>query len=422
MSDVVAFYQQQAAHCLSSIPWLAKAQSEAWSTFMRLGFPGRRHEEWKYTPVDFLQQQLFSPAPEQSTSSCASTSDVPVQTKVLIHNGSLVELPHGLPHVPKGVLVLSLQQALTEHSELLKPYLTQILHQEHGVHALNTALIQCGVVIYIPKGVSIEEPIALIHHQDHDKQATHLRHVIIAESGSKASIIEEYSGIEDATYCTNTITELFLGEHAQLTHYKLQREGKRAVHLGHLAVRQAASSHFSSHSLSLGAALARSDISIQLQEEHATCLMNGIYAPTQGQHVDHHTLVHHLVPHCSSEQDYKGVLKGRSRAVFNGKVVVAKGAQHTQARQQNKNLLLSPDAEIDTKPQLEIFADDVQCTHGATVGQLDEEALFYLASRGLDRLVGAHYLIRAFAADNLKLIPNRALADWMSHLLMQQLG
>jgi Fe-S cluster assembly protein SufD len=150
--------------------------------------------------------------------------------------------------------------------------------------------------------------------------------------------------------------------------------------------------------------------------------MNGIYAPTQGQHVDHHTLVHHLVPHCSSEQDYKGVLKGRSRAVFNGKVVVAKGAQHTQARQQNKNLLLSTDAEIDTKPQLEIFADDVQCTHGATVGQLDEEALFYLASRGLDRLVGAHYLIRAFAADNLKLIPNRALADWMSHLLMQQLG
>ena len=200
-----------------------------------------------------------------------------------------------------------------------------------------------------------------------------------------------------------------LAASAKLTHYKIQRESKAAYHLGHLAVKQSAHSQFASHSLSLGGKLVRSDISMYLQEEHAHCLMNGIYAPSEGQHVDHHTTVNHLVPNCSSEQDYKGILTGRSRAVFNGKVIVAKDAQHTDAKQQNKNLLLSANAEIDTKPQLEIFADDVLCSHGATVGQLDEEALFYLATRGIGRLEASHYLIHAFAQDNLRLIPNREL-------------
>uniref|UniRef100_UPI00260D9DA4 Fe-S cluster assembly protein SufD n=1 Tax=uncultured Legionella sp. TaxID=210934 RepID=UPI00260D9DA4 len=199
-------------------------------------------------------------------------------------------------------------------------------------------------------------------------------------------------------------------------------ESKSAYHLGHIAVKQEESSQFASHSLSLGGKLVRSDLSLYLQEERAHCLMNGIYAPAEGQHVDHHTTVHHLVPECSSEQDYKGILTGHSRAVFNGKVIVAKDAQHTDAKQQNKNLLLSANAEIDTKPQLEIFADDVVCSHGATVGQLDEEALFYLATRGIGRLDASRYLIHAFAQNNLRLIPHRDLADWMGQLLTQQLG
>ncbi len=170
-----------------------------------------------------------------------------------------------------------------------------------------------------------------------------------------------------------------------------------------------AAAEFASHSLSLGGKLTRSDISIHLQEELAQCLMNGIYAPGEGQHVDHHTSVYHLVPNCQSEQDYKGILNGHSRAVFNGKVYVAKEAQHTDAKQQNKNLLLSAQAEIDTKPQLEIFADDVFCSHGATVGQLDEEALFYLATRGIGHLEATHYLLQAFANENLGLIPHNRI-------------
>jgi Fe-S cluster assembly protein SufD len=421
MSEFLAFYQQQAQKKVSSQPWLAQLQSQALNTLERDGFPTRHNEEWKYTSVDSLLKQLFSSS-EYSSINRPYASDLPLENTRTIHNGCVLEEKHLLAMLPKGVLLMPLSVALVEHTELVKPYLGHILQQEHGFHALNTALIHSGIVLYIPRDVRIETPIVLDHFQDQSLNAVHLRHLIIADQGSEATVIEDYRGIEDCSYFTNTISEIFVGAHAHLTHYKIQRESKKAFHLGHTAVKQATSSHFASHSLNLGATLARSDINILLEAEQAHCLMNGIYAPTEGQHVDHHTTVHHLVPHCSSEQDYKGILKGRSKAVFNGKVLVAKDAQHTDAQQQNKNLLLSANAEINTKPQLEIFADDVVCSHGATVGQLDEDALFYLASRGIDKLEASQYLIHAFAEDNLRLIPHRELANWMSHLLTQQLG
>lgn len=422
MNEMLAFYQQQAKKELSTLPWLAEMQSKALVKLARHGFPTRRDEEWKYTNVDSLLKQPFARQELETNPTMPVRSDLPVQQQLFIQNGIISGAQELLKQVPKGVLLLPLATALTEHAELVKPYLGKILEQEHGFHALNTACIQCGLFIYIPKGVSINEPIALIHHQDRNQQAVHLRHLIVLEAASELTLIEDYSGAADSAYLTNTITEVVLGAGAKLTHYKMQRESKKAFHIGHISVKQAKGSHFASHSLSLGGALVRSDLSLFLQEEQASCLMNGIYAPAEGQHVDHHTTVHHLVPNCSSEQDYKGILKGRSRAVFNGKVKVAKHAQKTDAKQQNKNLLLSAQAEIDTKPQLEIFADDVVCSHGATVGQLDEDALFYLASRGIDRLEASQYLIHAFAQNNLQLIPHRALADWMGDLLIQQLG
>jgi Fe-S cluster assembly protein SufD len=249
-----------------------------------------------------------------------------------------------------------------------------------------------------------------------------MRNLIIAEAGSSASIIEDYQGDLNTRYFTNTITEVSLAADAKITHYKIQRESKLAYHIGHIAVKQAANSQFESHSFSIGGKLVRSDITIGLHESGAHCLMNGVYAPADMQHMDHHTVVTHEVPSCSSEQDYKGILSGQSRAVFNGQVIVVKDAQHTVAKQQNKNLLLSANAEIDTKPQLDIFADDVVCTHGATVGQLDEEALFYLAARGIGRVEANRYLVQAFASENLKKFANIELADWLSTLLNQQLG
>lgn len=423
MNEILEFYQEQVNKGLSTTcPWLAQLQSKAATDLNSAGFPTRNDEEWKYTNVDALLKQSFVRQSSTSNAHVITRSDIPAKHQLFIHNGLISGEKELTSQLPAGVLILPLAVALMEHSELLKPYLGTILHQEHGFHFLNTAMLQHGLVLYIPKGVCIEEPITLVHVQDQTNQAVYLRHLIIAEADSQATVIEEYRGDMDCCYLTNTVTEVFVGASAQLTHYKIQNESKAAYHLGHLSVKQSARSEFSSHSLSLGGRLVRSDISMYLQEEHAHCLMNGIYAPAEGQHIDHHTTVHHLVPDCSSDQDYKGILTGRSRAVFNGKVIVAKDAQHTDAKQQNKNLLLSANAEIDTKPQLEIFADDVLCSHGATVGQLDEEALFYLATRGIGRAEASHYLIHAFAQDNLRLIPNRELADWMGNLLTQQLG
>lgn len=421
MNEILDLYHDQAKTRSSTIPWLAAMQSKALVELKQHGFPTRQDEDWKYTLVDALLKQSFELKQAQNINTPV-VSDIPVKHQIMIHNGVISDTKELSGQLPAGVLILPLAIALTEHADLVKSYLGTGLHQEHGFHFLNTAMIQCGVFLYVPKGVCIDEPIVLSHIQDQMNQAVHLRHVIIAEADSQVTVIEEYRGEREMSYFTNTATEVFAASKAQVTHYKIQCEGKSAFHIGHLSVKQSAHSTFSSHSLSLGGTLVRSDISIYLQEPNAQCLMNGIYAPTEGQHVDHHTTVYHLVPDCQSNQDYKGILSGRSRAVFNGKVIVAKDAQHTNANQQNKNLLLSANAEIDTKPQLEIFADDVLCSHGATVGQLDEDALFYLATRGIGRAEAAHYLIHAFAQDNIRMVPHRELADWMGHLLTQQLG
>lgn len=423
MNEILDYYQQQAKSGLSQIPWLAQLQSKALTDLKRRGFPTRYNEEWKYTLVEpLLEHQFVQAAFPLNSSGELVLTDVPVKNRLLIQNGFISGDEEWIAQLPKGVLVLPLSSALSDYADLVKPYLGKILEQEHGFHHLNTAMIHCGVFIYIPSGVCIEEPIVLSHVQNQRDQAVYLRHLILAEDESQLTLIEEYYGEENNCYFTNSATEVLLGGSAKFNHYKIQRESKSAYHLGHISVKQSAHSQFSSHSLSLGGKLVRSDISVFMQEEYAQCLMNGIYAPGEGQHVDHHTVVHHLVPNCRSEQDYKGILKGHSRAVFNGKVIVAKNAQHTDAKQQNKNLLLSANAEIDTKPQLEIFADDVLCSHGATVGQLDEEAIFYLATRGISRDEASNYLIQAFANDNLRLIPNQELADWMGNLLTQQLG
>ncbi|KTD32836.1 ABC transporter permease [Legionella nautarum] len=419
MSEVIDFYQQQAKQELSTIPWLAELQTKGLHEFLRRGFPTRHHEDWKYTVVDTLLQQRFIQQRQNQTSRIKP--EFQSDLYLTLQNGQVFNENELASHLPKGVLIQSLATALEQHADKIKPYLGQVLRHEHGFQALNTAMLRCGVVVYLAAGVRVEQPIVLSHWQDQENQAVHNRYLIIAEEGSQATIIEDYQGAEACQYFTNTVTEAFVAKNANLVHYKIQRESKSAYHIGHLSVKQDSASQIDSHLLSLGGKLVRSDIDLHLQEENARCLLNGIYVPTDGQHMDQHTTIHHLVPNCHSEQNYKGILNGRSRAVFNGKVFVAKDAQHTQAHQQNKNLLLSAQAEIDTKPQLEIFADDVICSHGATVGQLDEEALFYLATRGIDRREATSYLIRAFAADNIGLVSNPALADWMANLLNEQL-
>jgi Fe-S cluster assembly protein SufD len=410
MSDIVDFYHQQALAKPSTIAWLATLKKDASADFKQLGFPNRHNEEWKYTSVDGLVQQPFELVPDLVTVSFDPTEPRPLGSGIFVT----------CQNKPKGVIIQPLEQALIEHAEKIKPYLGQIVKHEHGFQALNTAMIATGVFIYLPAGVSLSEPLVISHWHDKAQQAIFLRHVIIAEEGSLATIVEDYQG--ENSYFVNTVTEVYTGKHAQLTHYKIQNDSKLAYHIGHLAVNQAAGSRFNSHQFSFGGKLMRSDLAINLNEPQASCFMNGIYAPSDDQHMDHHTCVTHAVPDCSSVQDYKGILNGKSRAVFNGKVIVAKHAQHTNAQQQNKNLLLSLNSEIDTKPQLEIFANDVTCTHGATVGQLDQEALFYLATRGIEQEEASQYLIQAFAVENFRAVENPKLAQDLNALLLQQIG
>ena len=425
MSDITDFYQQQAANNVSDIPWLAQLQTNALANFECIGFPSRHDEDWKYTSVDGFLKQRFITAHAHTVENGSIEKEklLPIPCNMLsIINGIVCGHEALLDSLPAGVLVLPLEQALKLHSEKVKPWLGKILKQEHAFHAINTAMLQCGVFIYLPAGVHLTTPLLLTHWQDQANQAAYIRHLIIAETGSSATIIQDYQGKTSTTYCTNTITEVHLAAHSALTHYVVQRESQAAFHTNHLAVNQTEGSQFDNHSFSVGGKMIRSDITINLNEPHARCFMNGIYAPTDGQHMDHHTRVNHAVPDCKSAQDYKGILSGQSRAVFNGVVMVAKDAQHTEAKQQNKNLLLSVNAEIDTKPQLEIFANDVVCTHGATVGQLDEEALFYLATRGIEKAQASQYLIQAFTADNLRAMPHADLANELNGLLNQQIG
>jgi len=422
MSDILDFYQQQAQKSISVLPWLSELQLNAQQDLAQLGFPTRKNEEWKYTNVDSFLAQPFSPPKQDFDFPEFDDLGVPLSRRLIIHNGLVHGVTELMQTLPKGVVILPLSIAMAQHETLVKPYLNQIMKVEHGFHALNSAMIQSGVFIYVPEGVTIEEPIALIHVQNHSGQAVYCRNLIVAAPSSTVSVVEVYQGEVDCSYFTNTLTEVYVDHHAKVTHYKMQRESLKSYHVGHIFVNQMAYSHFNSHSLSLGGQWVRSDINIHFVQEYAQCIMNGIYAPKEGQHVDHHTRVEHAVPNCRSQQDYKGILQGKSRAVFNGKVIVELNAQHSDATQQNKNLLLSKDAEIDTKPQLEIFADDVVCTHGATVGQLDEDALFYLATRGIARHEAAQYLINAFTIDNIQLVEHSQLAQWMGDLVTLQVG
>lgn len=422
MNALSDFYQSQARANRSTIPWLASLQEKALNEFQRLGFPSRQDEDWKYTALDSFLQQGFA-CPDRQSVPVSLAEDIPVSKgqHVLIDKGQTLVPQCLLKDLPAGVLVVPLSEALHSHGQLIQSCLDK-MPKEQAFLALNLASLHAGVFIHIPEGTCIEQTIVIRHWQNHPGQAAYVRHLIVAEKGSRASILESFEGEEACSYFTNVITQAFLRSGSSLVHYKIQREGQKAFHMGHLVVEQEEASQFASHSLSLGGRLVRSDSSFRLMEPKAGCLLNGIYIPKDNQHMDHHTRVDHLVPDCRSDQDYKGVLAGHSRAVFNGKVIVAKNAQHTEAHQQNKNLLLSTRAEIDTKPQLEIFADDVICSHGATVGQLDTEALFYLATRGIDPGEASQYLIQAFAADNLRLIPDPDLAAWMADQITRAVG
>lgn len=397
-----------------TVPWVRALRELAGMQFEAQGFPTTRDEAWKYTNVASLVRQVYTPAP-------ADTSAVMADVSQIVFPGLEVDRlvfvdGHYAPHLSTPVSVTgthigSLATALDRPTDGLEAHLGQISSLEkHPFAALNTAFLTDGAWLHLAPGTVAERPIHLVFLATGRQVLAQPHNLIVLEEGAQATVIEHYVALNDARYFTNAVTETSLAKGAALEHYRVQQEGAQAYHIGGMHVRQACESRFTSHAIDLGGVLVRNDLRTVLAAEYAHCALNGLYVLDGRQHVDNHTLIDHAKPNGTSSEYYKGVLDGRSRAVFNGRVVVQPDAQHTDARQMNNNLLLSEDAEVDTKPELEIYADDVKCSHGATVGQLDADALFYLRSRAVDEAAARDLLTYAFANDILsrfRLMPIR---------------
>ncbi|MEQ8426833.1 MAG: Fe-S cluster assembly protein SufD [Gammaproteobacteria bacterium] len=408
---------------------LTEQRQAALSLFRENGFPTTRQEDWKYTDVRQIAKKHFSATAggqakiEQAELDVVRFQELDCHELVFVNGVYSAELSK-LDALPDLAVVCDMATAMEQHAQLLEQHLSQYADNNVSAFtALNTAFVQHGVLIYLPRNVIVDKPINILYLSRKQEQefASHLRNVVIMEDNAEATIIESYIGLDDANYFTNAVTEIALDQAARLQHYKLQQESINGYHIGNLKVRQGKDSQLQSHSISLGGSLVRNDIHSLLDAEGASINLNGLYMTKGKQHVDNHTRVDHLKPNTFSTENYRGVLNDRSRAVFNGKVIVHQDAQKIEAHQNNANLLLSDDAEIDTKPELEIYADDVKCSHGATVGQLDKDMMFYLRSRAIDKETAKSLLTFAFAEEVIRLIDLEPIRNRLEYLVVGQL-
>jgi Fe-S cluster assembly protein SufD len=377
--------------------WLVELREKAAQAFQALDFPTTRDEEWKYTNVAPLLRTQFRQLFDLDLGGVAAsrlpgmTFDEAAGSRLVFINGIYAPQLSSLAglvstsQLPEGVLVGNLGEIAAEGGSAAVGELASVAGFENEIFtALNTALLGDGAVVRIPRGQVVTAPIHLLFISTATEPiVAYPRVLIVAEAGAVATVVESYRATAPDTYFNNAVTEVVLGEGASIDHYRIQQESEQAYHIGATSVRQATGSRYNSLAVSLGGAIARHTLNVAHTGERIETTIDGLYVVTGRQHVDNHTTIDHAHPHCQSSQLYKGILDGRGRAVFNGKVLVREGALQTDARQLNKNLLLSTETTVDTKPQLEILADDVKCSHGATVGQLEDDEIFYLASRGI---------------------------------------
>ena len=401
---------------------LVSIRQEAALRFAELGFPTTRHEDWRFTNVSPIAKTHFSAAPADLNAEEAELLDQHLFPNeggprlVFINGRYLRELSDW--ELPKGIRVTPLREANGAVAAHLGRYAA---YQDRAFVALNTANFEDGACIEIAGGVVVEEPIRLVFFATGGDAPviSHPRSLVVIGPGSQATVVESYIG-HGAKYFTNAVTEIVAGERSVVDHYKLQEEDERSFHVATLQVRIGRDANFSTHSISLGGGLVRNDINAVLAEG-TEATVNGLYLPSGSQHVDNHTMIDHARPHGTSHELYKGILSGASAAVFNGKIIVRAGAQKTDAKQTNKNLVLSEDATINTKPELQIHADDVRCTHGATIGQLDQEAIFYLQSRGIGKEQARDLLTYAFARDVIDRIKVEPLRARLEKIVLERL-
>ncbi len=392
--------------------WLDALRQEGAAAFRAAGLPTLRHEDWRFTSLAPLA--VLSPAgaaPGVGPEAQLAALPPRVGPRLVFANGRFRPELSSAGALPAGAVVASLAEALARSPELVRPALGRLARPEGlAFTALNTALFDDGAFVYLPPGAVLEQPIALVFAGGGSAQPVvqHPRVLVVAGQGASATLAEIYLGGPEA-YLTAAVTELFLADGARIEHVKLQDEGDRSFHVSTVFAEQGAGARLTAHAQSLGAQLSRSELRVRLAGEEGALTASGLYLADGSRVTDAFTWVEHAVPRCSTLETYKGILDGHGRGVFAGRIRVLPGAQKTDARQMNSNLLLSEDAVVDTKPQLEIFADDVKCGHGGTVGQLDDDALFYLRSRGLGDAEARTLLIWAFAAEMVDRIRPEAL-------------
>ncbi len=409
--------------------WFTPVRRDAITQFADLGFPSTRDEEWRYTNVAPIAKTEFSSARDGAAG--VSPADITDKlfnddgcSRIAFVNGRYCEALSSVRELPPGVKVGALGEAMDTDGDLVAQYLARYAaFDAEAFIALNTAFVEDGAFIHIPRNTDVTDPIHLVYVTTDGEQpaATHPRTLIVADVSSRVTVIESYLGVGEGTYLTNAVTEVVARDNAVVDHYKIGRESPNAYHIGTFHAQLSRDANVSSHALSLGGSLVRNNINTVLDGEGAECTLSGLCVLKDTQHVDNHLRVDHAKPHCDSREFFKGVLDDKSHSVFTGRIVVREDAQKTDGKQTNQNLLLSDEAMADSKPQLEIFADDVKCTHGATIGQVDDEAVFYLRSRGMCEASARDLLVFAFAREGIERIRVEPLRKWLEDWILARL-
>lgn len=411
-----------------NLGWLRKLREDAFARFGEVGFPTTHDEDWRFTSVSAIaktQFKLASPAAYKITKADLASYALPdAACQLVFVDGYFAPELSQLDKLPKGLEVTSLANAIETNPAAVEAHLGKYLDIQRDVFsALNTAFAQDGGFVYVKKGVVLGRPIHLLFVSTAGDAPlmAHPRNLIVAEDESQVAVVEDYISLQGGVAFSNTATELVAGGSAVVSHYMIEREHTDAFNVSTLRVQEGRSANVSTHSILLGGGLVRNNVHPVLNGEGGNCLINGLFLGDGRQHLDNYMLVEHVQPHCESHQFYNGILDGKSHGVFHGRIIVHKDAQKTDAKQTNRNLLLTDDAQIDTKPQLEIYADDVKCTHGATIGQIEENALFYLRSRGIDERSARKLLLMAFANECLDRMKEESVRNHIEGLINSHL-
>lgn len=404
-------------------------RKDALNQLSETDFPTLKTEEWKYTNLNKILSTEFLHSSSVEKFKLTKIDIDKFKEKDFDHhllvfvNGIYIEELSEVHDLPKNVFIGSLSEGIKFENEIVKNHLGKLIKDKTAFDHLNDSYMIDGSFIVIPDGVILEKPIQILNLSGHPNELTFNtpRNLILVGKNSQVSIINKYVGIEGNKYFTNSVSEIFVDENAIVDIYKIELEDNQSYHIERTEVYQRVNSVFSHYNFTFGGSIVRNDINSKLDDENIECNFDGLYIGKNDQHFDNHTFIDHAKPNCNSNELYKGILDDSSHGVFSGKILVDKDAQKTNAYQSNKTILLSEDASIDTKPQLEIYADDVKCSHGATVGHLDETALFYILSRGIPEEKAKSMLITAFAEDVVSKVKIKELKDKLNHLIFEHL-